>query len=164
MPASTYELISTTTLSSNTSTVTLDSIPATYTDLVIVGNYKVVNGGGVGFSLRFNGDTGNNYEWMGYYANGSAHNANYAQPYSMIYLSIALNTDFTTTVAHVQNYATTGTYRPILCHSGNISYNSAYAGSWNNTIDAITAINLVCDGGSNILSGSKFSLYGILKA
>ncbi len=65
--AYTYELISTYTVPSATSSVTMSSIPATYTDLVIVGNYTVATGGGVGFSCRFNSDSGSNYEFEGFY-------------------------------------------------------------------------------------------------
>ena len=59
MPA-TYEPISTTTLGSAVNSVTLSSIPATYTDLVLVwkGSFSA-SGSGVG--VRFNGDSGANY-------------------------------------------------------------------------------------------------------
>jgi len=162
MPA-TYELITSYTVPSNVGTVTLSSIPATYTDLVIVGNFSVANGGGVGFSCRFNGDSGSNYEFMGSYANGSSVQPNYAQPYTITYLAIALNTNPTTLVAHVLNYATTGRYRTVLAHAGNEGFNSSYTGNWNNSTDAINSITFICDGGSNINAGSKFFLYGILK-
>lgn len=163
MPA-TYELITSYTVPSNTTSVTLSSIPSTYTDLVIVGNYKVVNGGGVGFSLRFNSDTGNNYEFMGFAANGSANSGNYGQPYNMSYVAIALDNPLTTTVAYVNDYATTGKYKTILAHSGNSGFNSAYTGNWNNTASAINSVTFVCDGGSNITAGGIFTLYGITKA
>jgi hypothetical protein len=59
MPA-TYTPISTTTISgSSTSTVTISNIPSTFTDLVVVfGNFQGTSS--YSFSLRFNGDTGNN--------------------------------------------------------------------------------------------------------
>ena len=163
MPA-TYELITTTTLGSNASSITISSIPATYTDLVIVGNYKVVNGGGVGVCMRFNSDSGNNYEFMGYYSNGSSNSGNYAQPYSFSYFAIADNTYLTTSVVHVNNYATTGRFKTLIAHSGNYNFNSAYTGNWNNSTTAIDSVTIVCDGGSQITSGAKFSIYGILKA
>jgi len=164
MPSKTYELIATTTTSSAASSVTMSSIPATYTDLVIVGNYTVANGGGVGFSCRFNSDSGTNYEFEGHYSNGTSVNYNFATGYTMTYLSIADNSNRTTTVSHIQNYAATNMYKPILTHSGNAVWNSTYTGSWNNSGSAINSITFVCDGGSNISSGSKFSIYGILKA
>ena len=163
MPA-TYELISTYTMPSNATSVTLSSIPSTYTDLVVVGNYKVVNSGGVGFCFRFNSDTATNYEFMGYYGNGSTNNGNYGQPYNMSYVAIALDNPLTTTVAYVNDYATTGKYRTILAHSGNSGFNGVYTGNWNNSSDAINSITFLCDGGSNITAGGIFTLYGITKA
>lgn len=68
--ASTYEPIATTTLGSSASSITLSSIPNTYTDfrVVIVGT---VNSGG-GPSVTFNGDTGSNYSRTYIVGNGSA--------------------------------------------------------------------------------------------
>ena len=163
MPA-TYELIQTYTVSSAVPTVTLSSIPATYTDLVIVGNHRVVNGGGVAICMRFNGDTASNYEFMGYYSGGASNTGNHAEPYTMMYVGIASNTDFNTSVASVLNYSNPATYRQLLTRTGNIYFNSAYTGVWKNAAAAINSITFVCDGGSNIQSGSKFSIYGILKA
>lgn len=163
--AYTYELISTYTVPSATSSVTMSSIPATYTDLVIVGNYTVVNGGGVGFSCRFNSDSGSNYEFEGFYGSGTGSNTfNKATAYTMTYLAIADNAQRTTTVAFVNNYANSATYRTVLAHSGNAIFNSGYTGNWNNVSSAIDSVTFVCDGGSNISSGSKFTLYGIKKA
>jgi hypothetical protein len=163
MPA-TYELITTTTAGSNVSSITISSIPATYTDLVIVGNYRVVNGGGVALCARFNSDSASNYEFMGYYSNGSSNAGNHAQPYTFSYVGIADNVNWTTSVIHVNNYATTGRFRTLLAHSGNYYFNSAYTGNWNNSTNAIDSVTFICDGGSQITSGAKFSIYGILKA
>lgn len=58
----TYEPIASTTVGSNTSSVTFSSIPSTYTDLklIIVANDGDNGNGGV-LSLQFNGDAGSNY-------------------------------------------------------------------------------------------------------
>jgi hypothetical protein len=54
--ATTYEPIATTTLSSTAASITLSSIPSTYTDLRIVFVGKNVTGNS-GLLIRFNGDT-----------------------------------------------------------------------------------------------------------
>ena len=45
--AVTYDSISTTTLNSSSGTVSITSIPQTYTDLVVVGRMKATSSGGV---------------------------------------------------------------------------------------------------------------------
>jgi hypothetical protein len=62
MPDTSTEVaIATTTLGSSTSTITLSSIPNTYTDLrVVFANIRTTPGTGT-IVLRFNGDTANNY-------------------------------------------------------------------------------------------------------
>jgi hypothetical protein len=59
MPA-TYEPISTTTLGSAVASVTLSSIPATYTDLVLVFNGSAASSGGA-MRTQINSDTATNY-------------------------------------------------------------------------------------------------------
>ena len=85
----TYEKIATTTLGSNTTSITFSSITQTYTDLVIIiGNAKTtVNTDGP--ILGFNADTGagTNYSWTFMQGNGStaysskASNLTYGQNY-----------------------------------------------------------------------------------
>jgi hypothetical protein len=68
----TYEPIATTTLSSSASTITFNSIPATYTDLRLVLTAKSTIGGGVVYpAFRFNSDTGTNYSNTFLLGNGS---------------------------------------------------------------------------------------------
>lgn len=60
--ANTYKIINSVTVGSPTTTITFDSIPQTYTDLVILisgrSDHGAHYGGG---TLKFNGDSGNNY-------------------------------------------------------------------------------------------------------
>ncbi len=69
MPA-TYEPIATTTLGSNASTITLSSIPSTYTDLRLV-IFGICTVDGTAVLVRFNGDSGSNYSWTAVSGNGS---------------------------------------------------------------------------------------------
>jgi hypothetical protein len=59
--ATTYEPIATTTLSSVSNSVTLSSIPSTYTDLRVVVYIKSTGTSDYGFRGYINGDTGANY-------------------------------------------------------------------------------------------------------
>ena len=61
MPA-TYTLIASNTLSSNTTTVTFSSIPATYTDLVLRLSGRInVSAWSAALTIRFNGNTSGVY-------------------------------------------------------------------------------------------------------
>jgi len=58
---STYTPIATNTLASVSTGVTFSSIPSTYTDLVLVINYRLDGTGtGAAGALRFNSDSGSN--------------------------------------------------------------------------------------------------------
>lgn len=69
--ALTYEPIATSTLSSQTGSVTFSSIPNTYTDLVLVANV-VMGTLGSQYVLQFNSDTGTNYSNITLYGDGSS--------------------------------------------------------------------------------------------
>lgn len=65
----TYEPIQTYTLSTSASTITFNSIPATYTDLRLIVVAKATFDTD-GIRLRFNNNTGTNYSWTNLRANG----------------------------------------------------------------------------------------------
>ena len=70
MATQTYIPLATTTLTANTSTLTFQSIPQSYRDLVLI-----VSGQGSSDSsltFRANGDTGANYSWMQMSGDGSS--------------------------------------------------------------------------------------------
>lgn len=61
----TYDLISSTILGSNVTTLTVSSISTSYRDLVIVGDYVMSQN--TNLYLRLNGDTANNYNSNSFY-------------------------------------------------------------------------------------------------
>lgn len=58
----TYTPLANVTLASTATSITFSSIPATYRDLVLVVNGKAT--AAASLRIRFNGDTGNNYNWV----------------------------------------------------------------------------------------------------
>lgn len=160
--ASTYSAIATTTLGSAATTVDFTSIPSTYTDLIIVGNFSMAAARSL--SIRLNSDTGNNYSNTQLTGNGtsasSARNSN--NPY--MYFA-AGQTSIGTAILHFQNYANTTTNKTVLARQGTASADvTANVGLWRST-SAITSISLSGEGVSNNLSaGSTFTLYGIASA
>jgi hypothetical protein len=162
--ASTYEKIATTTLGSATATVTLSSIPATYTDLVVIMNMSFPSSGGDGY-LRFNSDTGTNYSYTQTYGVGTSvssngnSNVNYIRSHNCVATAGTNNA-----ILQINNYANTTTNKTVLIRSSDANYISLMAvGLWRNT-NAITSLTFSNDGGVNFNSGSTFTIYGILKA
>lgn len=172
-----FELISTTVLGSATSSITLSSIPATYTSLQlrIVGR----SGNGTTFdeiSLRFNGDTGANYGHKLIYMDtntptqltatsqtamrvyGIAANSAFANNFSALKMDIAgyKNAAMKTSVRGFGGAAFSNSGLSIL--TGNASL---FNGLWNATT-TVTSLTVATWSGSNLAAGTRVSLYGVL--
>jgi hypothetical protein len=164
----TYTPIATQTLSSTATTVTFSSIPATYTDLVVVASVKT---GANTYQpiLRFNTDTGSNYSSTVVAGSGSAATSNRHTNQNGIYANpgpgVGTAGNFWPWIIQIQNYANTNVNKTCLHRFNNSdSYVVAGVGLWRNTA-AITTVSLTAESGSNdFQSGSTFSLYGILAA
>jgi hypothetical protein len=156
--SSTYEKIATTTLGSATATVTLSSIPATYTDLVLIINGTIVGADG-GNLVRYNGDTGNNYSYTQMYGTGSATASNRDSNISNMQLGRQGSVQ-STSIINVQNYSNTTTYKTAIARGSNTGgIVVAQVGLWRNTA-AINSIAVSNESG-NFNSGCTFTLYGI---
>jgi hypothetical protein len=157
---STYEKIATTTLNSTSNSITFSSIPATYTDLVLVSNTKFDIDGGYYTALRFNSDSGSNYSETFLYgtggAAGSSRNSN-----STVGRIGFQTTAWGITITNIQNYSNSTTYKTTISRDNSLNYLvDAIAMLWRSTA-AINAINIVSQSGSNFTTGSMFTLYGI---
>jgi hypothetical protein len=167
--AITYEPIATTTLGSAT-TVTFSSIPATYTDLVLVVNGSTTRATTSDtIRIQFNGDTGSNYSSTNLVGNGSAASSNRYSNETMPFVDgIRLTgTDFplaSMIIYQVMNYSNTTTYKTILARGSAADFNvCAAVGLWRST-SAINSIYLQGDTVANFAIGTTFSLYGIASA
>jgi hypothetical protein len=155
----TYEPIATQTLGSASASVTLSSIPATYTDLVLVFNGNATTAASIG--LRFNGDTATNYSMTYLYGSGSAASSGRSSTANDIYC-MDLPTSNSTLVCQIQNYSNTTTNKTSL-QRGNAAATAVTAtvGLWRNTA-AITSVTLYV--ATTFATGSTFTLYGIKAA
>jgi hypothetical protein len=154
---STYEMIATNTLGSTQSSVTFSSIPATYTDLVLVCNVTKTASSNTAF--RLNSDTGSNYSSTFMEGNGSSASSNRLTSTtqgSIDYSDTTVNP--VPSVTHFMNYSNTTTNKTTLSRSGS-EYVYAYVNLWRNTA-AINTI-LVYAASGNYVAGSIFTLYGI---
>ena len=157
--SNTYTPIATTTLGTSSSTVTFSSFSG-YTDLRLIMSIK--NGVGADYQIRatVNSDGGTNYSAtvlrgtsaLRYNNNGS------------IIVGWCNNTNFTVNKLDFLSYANTSIYKTIISRFDNLTdYVGMGVNVWRNTA-AITSISIGLESGQNMLSGSTFTLYGILAA
>ena len=162
---STYEPIQTTTLGSNQATVTLSSIPSTYTDIILVVNAKWTTTTGNAY-VRVNGDTATNYSFTRLSGNGTtAASGRGASQTSLLNIFDAENPTTTGGVYIFQfnNYANTSVYKTLLSRTNQASDSvKAYASLWRST-SAINSISFTMDS-ANMATGSMLTLYGIASA
>jgi hypothetical protein len=154
----TYSLIASNTLGSAATTTTFSSIPATFTDLVMV---ATLSSSGTTYSgIRFNGDTASNYSLTDLYGTGSSA---ISSRQSNITGGGSGDTSGTGTVLiyQINDYANTTTYKTTISRNGSASTNVvASTCLWRNTaaINSITIYTVTAD---NWAIGSTFKLYGI---
>jgi hypothetical protein len=160
---STYTKIASTTLGSAASSVTLSSIPATYTDLVLVMNY-IASGGTVYSQLRLNSDSGANYSRTELLGSGSLATSARASNEGFLYNAVAANNGNTAAVIfQFMNYSNTTTYKTVLTRlNSQDTYIEAEVNLWRSTA-AINSIYIQTNS-NNFGTGSTFNLYGIAAA
>ncbi len=170
MATNTYVALDKVTVGTATGTISFNSIPQGYTDLIIVAKYGT-SGSGNSMGMRFNGDTGSNYSITTLYGTGSSALSDRAsnQSYSLFAYNITSSSSSTLdtqTILNIQNYSNTTTNKTVLERTASIG--SAYPGTeagvtlWRNTA-AITSLQLISIG-YTFQTGSTFSLYGIAAA
>lgn len=170
----THILISSTSLSSSQSSITFSSIPQTYKDLVIYAFLRSDRATATDdqIVLRFNSNSNSNtYYGRILYGNGAT--ANSAEDNSTFFQLYGLSGAGATTGAfgtsqiYIQRYAGSSTKQisaesHLLSNSTTTEHNRTqlYGGIFANTT-AVTSISLQPYFGSNFISGSMVSLYGI---
>jgi hypothetical protein len=172
--AGSYELIESSILTSNASSVTFSSIPQDYKHLQIRASVRDTNIFSTtlrNLPLRFNGDTGNNYfghellgEGSGVFSQSLGTPTSSIRPRATIDDSSAANI-FVPSIWDILDYSNTSKNTTVRILSGStgptggdVPIIALSSGAWNNTA-AITSIS-VGSAESN-KTGSRFSLYGI---
>ena len=151
-----------TTLGSNSTTITFSSIPGTYQDLylVVVGR----SSGGFFQNIRFNGDSGSNYNTVRFTSNASTiTSGTYAGANRGLISDQSLNSSITgAAFVHILDYARTDKHKTTIgdVHVDNSTYNEMLCNRWANTA-AITTVALSSDSGQTYLAGTTFALYGV---
>ena len=168
----TYEPIATTTLGSATATVTFSSIPGTYTDLVLVGNFATSTAGAQTIYYYNGVTTGTPYSTTEMYGTGSSAASYRFTSQNQIWFTSGVGSGSTlgqtNAIINIMNYANTTTNKTSLHRqnslSGTYPVTVAGVGLWRST-SAITSVTIKADTGpTTLLSGSTFTLYGIKAA
>lgn len=157
----TYDCIATTTLGSDTASVTFSSISGSYTDLVIIASCKPVNSGtSSSIGVQLNSDTGSNYSRTLLYGNGSSASSTRDSSVTSSAILFYEGTSPAVNILHIFNYANTTTYKTFIARA-NFAGSTVRAGVglWRSTA-AITSVTLLPTSDS-FASGSTFSLFGI---
>ena len=173
--ANSYESISTVTVGAGgSSSVTISSIPSTYTHLqlrVFAQTNRVTYGRDYVF-LRFNGDTGANYAWHQMTGDGSATvSSGNASQNQGIFAEIGTSTGgtFGVGITDILDYTDTSKYKTTRTlgggdHNGTIG---GFGGTvtptstlWQST-SAVSSLTLFPSSGTAFTQYSSFALYGI---
>lgn len=170
--AITYDLISDATLASAAATVSVTSIPATYTDLRVVIFVPSYSSSNQDSFLTFNGDSGANYNYICYNQNNDSAGNN-VNGFGGTSFNYSVQTIYTTNsypslyTLDIMNYTSTSSKTMLVTASqtrSNTASNLArtvmrYAGG-----SAISSFTLTVGGGQTYSAGTRVTLYGILKA
>jgi hypothetical protein len=165
-----YELISTSLITTNTTSVVFDtsSLGSTYKHLQLrytLRTDRVLNSDSL--SIRLNADTGSNYAWHRLQGDGSSvASSGLASQTTMRTAIVAGGTSaansFSGGVTDILDPFSTSKNTTIRSLSGmtDINFVVLWSGLYINT-SSTTSITLLNDAGPNFVAGSRFSLYGI---
>lgn len=165
------EPIYTTLLPSTVSTFTFSNIPQGYKHLQIRCLVRMNRADTAdNMSIQFNGDTGSNYSFHDIRGDGSGAYAEAGSSISAMYIPDLFATSpnanfFSPVITDILDYRSTDKFKTIRSLSGYNTNSSPGAaafssGNWRNTAP-ITSITFGSRYGSGLISGSRFSLYGI---
>ena len=158
----TYEPIAKQTVGTATATVTLSSIPQTYTELILVFQGITTAATTENIYCTYNSDSSSLYSWTRIVGDGSS--ASSTRATTQTYQIIA-DTDLNqmNSITHFMNYSNTTTNKTAISRSNSSGLRaSLYAGLYRST-NAISSITLTMSSG-NFATGSTFTLYGIKAA
>lgn len=172
MPA-TYEPIATYTVGTAVASYTVNSIPATYTDLrVVINAHSALTPSQDSlWSIKFNGDTGNNYSTTLIRGNGTAASSLAQSSTAPARIGWALTDGagasyYGSIILDIFSYAG-ATYKTYLSNNAadwnGGGYVSRIVGLWRST-SAITSFTLTDNNAANISVGTTITLYGIKAA
>jgi hypothetical protein len=157
----TYSLIASYTHSGgSTTTITLSSIPATFTDLVVVSNVLYSANNGDYMSWRINGDSSALYSSTPISGDGTTASSTRATGDTKVAFYASSTSNYVPVITNFMDYANTATYKTFLNRSSNAASTvEARVGLYRSTA-AISSISLFFAVAS-IAAGTNIKIYGI---
>jgi hypothetical protein len=157
----TYEPIATYTISgTSTATIAFNSIPQTYTDLVLVTNVKTTNNNNGNGWITFNSDTGTNYSQTRFYAFNNSLGTDKQTNGNYINLNQGGYNNGLLTYTSIMQYKNTNISKSVMVRINNIAQSVGINfACWRNN-SAITRIDFSIHEGY-INPNSTLTLYGI---
>lgn len=155
------------TLSGTQATITFSSISGSYRDLVLVGSNVLSSTSNEHMQIRFNSDSGSNYNMVTARGDGSstASSSSSGTTEGNFGTFVMPNTSSPSNfVLQIMDYAATDKHKTLLARSDNV--NSTFPGAsmtavrWAST-SAITSITLKFQSTATYAVGSNFALYGV---
>lgn len=175
----TYTLIAHTEVGAGgTANITFSSIPALYSDLLIVSNIRTAGASlnNDPINVTFNGDTATNYSTTVLSGTGTTSSSTRTSTVAQIATTQAPGASAATSywgsgILTIPEYRNTSHFKQIL-FTGSQEGNNFTSGTWNlamvagmwRSTAAITSIRLIANSGANIVQHSSATLYGLTKA
>jgi len=154
MATPTYIKLAEVTASSGNTLIEFSSLPTTYRDLVLVGNYFNSSGGVV--SARWNGATTSQRRIRMFARDGNSPYTDQAADANIgEYAAGDLRNQI---VVHWMDYRATDKYKVAIVRHAGLNRAFMYANHWEST-SAVTSVGLTFNRG--LVAGSTFALYGI---
>lgn len=163
---STEVALATTTLGSSASTITLSSIPNTYTDLrVVFSNIKTTPSQGT-IVLRFNSDTANNYSRTNISGDGSSATSAEFSNVSWIHTNGGNTSTTVPGMLTLDIFSYAGSNNKTVLAAASFDRNGSgdttyVVGMWRSS-SAITSLTIQINTGDSFASGTTATIYGIL--
>ena len=164
----TYEKIATTTLGSTATSITLSSIPATYTDLRLVLTPIAVGASDYNLFVQLNGSAVAEYSRTRIWGDGTTATSGSATGETKWNLISAMGFKSTPSLWTLDIFSYAGSTFKTALSTGSTDFNGSgnslyQVNLWRNTA-AITQLEITNDISSNFATGTTATLYGILKA
>jgi hypothetical protein len=169
----TYEPIATANGTGSSDTITFNTIPGTYTDLILICNF-ITTGDQGSVAIRFNNDTATNYSntrMVGFASPPTSGKSNNGTSIPTMFAAGGSTSNSSITTVNVFNYANTTTYKNMISRTIGTRFESGtptfepilMIGAWRKSPEAITRIDVINTSG-NFTTNSTFTIYGIKAA
>lgn len=148
----------------STATITISSIPDTYTHLLLTARERKTDSTGTSSHLIFNTDSSiSNYDSVQMYGTNSTATGGQTTANSLALLGTMLN--FNATWAMIYDYKNTNKNKTFDSLVGTVNASDGYAlyrsGSYFGSTSAVNSIRFTLQGGSNFQVGTSYALWGV---